>query len=223
MSDLTSAINGLQNTLDIECDPLDNSTHTGTCHFKQDTLNSLFGQGGLTLDGCIFGECIQQNVLDNGGNLTDTSPEVGGGAELSGGVIAGLAVVGGLIFLALGFLFWGLRNQHTARKAKFDEKVGSGLGVEWNDVTYVIPSAKGSTVGETFTGVLGRMAGRAAAHQNDDKVILDSVTGSVRPGQMMAILGPSGELSTFIIPHDGTQVSRRCWENYPCRDYGRKE
>ena len=29
---------------------------------------------------------------------------------------------------------------------------------------------------------------------NDDKVILDNVSGTVHPGQMMAILGPSGRL-----------------------------
>jgi hypothetical protein len=186
VSDLTQVINGLSGTLEIDCGVLDNSTHTSTCNFKQATIQSVFGSSGLILNGCSFGECVRQSVIDNGGNGTTSSPSSSGGKSLSGGVIAGLAVVGGLVFLALLLLLFGCIKQRAARKAHSGDVGGIKVNAEWNGVSYAIPT----TV--NFFGM--RRKGRSGHSDdiNDEKVVLDSVSGMVKAGQMMAILGPSG-------------------------------
>jgi len=176
---LTSAINRLTGTLGIECGEVDSSTNSATCHFKQTTLQTLFGPAGLALNGCTFGECVRQNIIDSGGGNTTTNDTQS--SKLSGGVIAGLAVVGGLLTLALLLLVLGLRAQRAARKSggKLEKSKAS---IEWTDLSYNIP-AKNALFG---------MSKGDGSNINNDKVILDSVSGKVFPGQMMAILGPSG-------------------------------
>ncbi|KAJ7221642.1 hypothetical protein GGX14DRAFT_430547 [Mycena pura] len=177
------AINGLSGSLSIECN---NST---MCSFKQATLEQLFGSDGLALNGCIFGECVAQSVIDaaGGDNSTDTS-NGGTGAQLSGGVIAGLAVVGGLVFIALALLLFGLIKQRSARRAKFDVAEGNRVTVEWSGLTYAVSGigAKNS-LGMNLRGA------------KDEKVVLDAVSGRVAPGQMMAVLGPSGAGKTTLV------------------------
>jgi len=130
----------------------------------------------------MFGECVRQSVIDDNGTATNSSASSSTGKQLSGGVIAGLAVVGSLIFSALVLLVFGLIKQRAARKAGFDEPKEGRVGVEWVDVSYAVPSAR------AWLDVLMRRP----RNFNDDKVVLDSVSGRVQPGQMMAILGPSG-------------------------------
>ena len=180
---LTGAINGLTGALGIECGEVDSSTNSATCHFKQTRLQSLFGASGLALSGCTFGECIRQNVIDSGGGNT-AGNDTQTAKHLSGGVIAGLAVVGGLLVLALLLLVLGLRTQRAARKSG-GELEKSKASIEWTDLSYSIPGKQ---------SLLGRAKGDASGISND-KVILDSVSGKVLPGQMMAILGPSGKQS----------------------------
>ncbi|KAJ7684484.1 hypothetical protein DFH06DRAFT_1073176 [Mycena polygramma] len=181
VSDITGAINPLSGSLSIDCD---NAT---TCSFKQSTLQSLFGADGLSLSGCSFGECMAQSVIDTSStNSTDTSG--GGGEKLSGGVIGGLAAVGSLVFLALAFLVFGLLRQRSARRAKPSIADGSRVAVEWSRVTYVVAGLGNRT-----------WLGRRARGGDDDKVVLDAVSGRVAPGQMMAVLGPSGAGKTTLV------------------------
>lgn len=183
ISNLTDTINGLTGTLDISCGASDNSTHMATCAFKQSTIASLFGSSGLSLNNCAFGECVRQSVIDSStGNSTGSSPSGSGGKQLGGGVIAGLAVVGGLILLALVFLLFGFIRQRRARRVPFTQLDANGATVAWADVNYIMPGTR------TWL----RKKKSSADAFTDDKVILDSVSGRVRPGQMMAILGPSG-------------------------------
>lgn len=184
-TNLTSAINTLVGTLSIECGA-DDSTNTATCYFKQAVLQGLFGASGLGLNGCMFGECVRQNVIDTAGGGTSSS-STQASKSLSPGVIAGLAVVCGLIFLSLLLLALGLRTQRLARKSTADFS-RSNVGVAWSCLSYVIPNER--------QGALSVLRNRGGS-KNDDKVILDSVSGSVRPGQMMAILGPSGKSLFF--------------------------
>lgn len=179
-TNLTNVINGLTGTLGISCDAND------TCSFKQSVLQSLFGSSGLTLSGCTFGECVRQSVID--GTTDSPSTNSGnGGSSLSHGVIAGLAVVGGILGLALLLFIWGWVNQTAASKAGGDRhSKGGGTAVDWANISYVIPGFRGMG---GFQAVIGRFWSGSDA---DDKVILDNVSGHVEPGQMMAILGPSG-------------------------------
>jgi hypothetical protein len=130
-------------------------------------------------------------VIDTN-NSASSSVSGGGGKQLSSGVIAGLAVVGTLLLSALVLLGLGLLNQRKSRKGRSGyaqmEKSG-GVGVEWADLSYVVPGAGGSK------RWLGRTGGSAREGYNDDKVVLDGLSGSVQAGQIMAILGPSGKFT----------------------------
>jgi len=185
---LTSVINRLNGTISVTCDK------SSACSFSQALLKSLFGANGLTLSSCSFGECVRQSVIDGSSNSTTSGP-TSEGHNLDTGVIVGLAVVGGLIAIALLFLLLGCLSQRKARKAVSNslEKRG-GYPLEWNDITYVIPGR-----GTGFR--LFRRNKKDDQAATDDKVILDNVSGRVDPGQMMAILGPSGMYLTRAYRH----------------------
>ncbi|KAJ8091117.1 hypothetical protein PM082_024598 [Marasmius tenuissimus] len=188
-TNLTQVLNGLVGDVGIECGSPDSSTNQASCAFKQEVIQQVFGSNGLSLDGCAFGECVRQNIIDNNvGGTNSTSTDGDGGSSLSGGVIAGLAVVGGLLLIALLLLLLGLCAQRRARKAGYNNLDGGGVTVRWNNVSYIIPGAK---------GWLNRK--KDAQEANSDKVILDGVSGRVVPGQMMAILGPSGAGKTTLV------------------------
>ncbi|KAK0492058.1 hypothetical protein EDD18DRAFT_1080115 [Armillaria luteobubalina] len=189
VSDLTSAINGLTGTLTVNCNPLNASTNTASCSFQQSTLQMLFGSSGLTMEGCTFGECVGQYVIDNNGTLA-SSTTVNSHTHLSGGVIAGLAVVGAFFLAAMIYLGFGVFLQRRARKAS-DNGLGNGnIPVVWSDVSYFV------STDQSFFGSFGK---KKRDDGNGTKVVLDSVSGRVLPGQMMAILGPSGAGKTTLV------------------------
>ncbi|KAH6919115.1 ABC transporter [Coprinopsis sp. MPI-PUGE-AT-0042] len=184
-ANITATINGLGGTLDIECREEGGKQ---LCNFVQSTLQNVFGASGLGLDGCTFGECVRQSVIDTTAGTTNDSEEVPQKKPLSGGVIAGLAVIGGLVGLALLFLLWGCLSQRKARRTGVAES-RSRVGVSWSNLSYCVPAPR---------GVLGALQKRKVA-QDGDKFILDNISGNVPSGQMMAILGPSGAGKTTLI------------------------
>lgn len=178
---LSGVINQLGGTVNINC-----STSGGTtsCQFLQDVLKSVFGSSGLQLSGCTFGECVRQNVIDflvSGGTNSSSSNAKREATHLSGDVIAGLAVVGGLVLGGILLLLWGFITQRRARQDTTAVPKTGGVTVEWKNIDYSIPSSNGTLLGEPKTG--------------DGKVILHNLSGAVRPGEMLAVLGPSGEHS----------------------------
>ncbi|KAF6755862.1 hypothetical protein DFP72DRAFT_303577 [Ephemerocybe angulata] len=185
-SDLTGAINGLSGALGIDCAAIDAGTGKAPCHFVQSTLQSLFGSAGLGLDGCAFGECVRQSVIDAGGGAAADPAQTVESSKLSGGVIAGLVVVGVLVLLALALLLVGLLRQRAARRDGNRDLDKAHVGVEWKGLSYMVPSAR-----NFFT--------RQAQGSSEDKTILDNITGRVNSRQMMAILGPSGAGKTTLV------------------------
>lgn len=190
---LTSIIDGLSGQLTISCDA-PSSDGTASCAFKQATIDSVFGSNGLTLTGCVYGECVAQNVIDDvTNNGTGSGGSGGKDKSLSGGVIAGLAVVGGLILLALLVLAYGFWAQRRARKAgpKSSSRSG-GVSVEWSDLSYFVPQSGSGWFGSSLRNR------RSRRDLSDQKVILDSVSGRVRPGEIMAVMGPSGTFPALV-------------------------
>lgn len=217
LTDLTGVLNQLSGTLEISCDAASPENNTANCAFKQQVINQVFGSSGLALDGCAFGECVAQNVIDvtstNGTSQTDSSAH---GSSLSGGVIAGLAVVGGLVALALGVIFFGWILQRRARRNSrggWGDRFG-GVTTEWTGISYFVPSQH-----STFAPLRRR---RRTDQFNDLKVVLDNVSGRVEPGQMMAILGPSGKYrcSSGILR---SLTLYRCGKDDASRDSGGEE
>ncbi|EIW60918.1 uncharacterized protein TRAVEDRAFT_166013 [Trametes versicolor FP-101664 SS1] len=188
-TDLSGIINQLSGTLGISCGPTAPENNTASCSFNQDIIDQVFGSAGISLSGCVFGECIAQSTLNTlSGNSTIDGTD-GGGSSLSGGVIAGLAVVGSLIGLALFLLLLGLVGQRRARK----QGVGAldrsgGVAIAWSDVSYLVPQQAGPA-----------WLRRRAKDVETEKTVLDNVSGRVVPGEIMAILGPSGAGKTTLI------------------------
>jgi hypothetical protein len=178
---IENIINALNGTLTVACDaPASNGA--AHCSFQQSSLTSLFGPQGLGLDGCTFGECVRQNVIDTAANTTSTGVAQSGGSDLGTGVIAGLAVVGALLGLLLALLAWGCIGQRKARRG--GGKAGLegrpvAVGVEWLDLEYSVAAAGGTSL-------------FSKRKHSGQKQILDHVSGRVQPGSIMAILGPSG-------------------------------
>lgn len=83
--------------------------------------------------------------------------------------------MGGLIGVGLAALAWGWILQRAARKRPFVGGYNGGIDVRWTNVSYFIRSSGG------------------------DKTILDSISGNVAAGELMAILGPSGAGKTTLV------------------------
>ncbi|KDQ18610.1 hypothetical protein BOTBODRAFT_28990 [Botryobasidium botryosum FD-172 SS1] len=185
---LQSTINGLSGSLQITC-------KNTTCAFKQALLDSLFGANGLALSSCTYGECVRQGVIDAALGHTEAAA-VSAGNGLSGGVIAGLAVVGVIVAAVIVLFVWGWVCQRQAKRmggagGLGDEKVG-GVGLEWRDVRYVIGGGKRAWP-------LGLRKRKGGMDTDDPKVLLKGIDGRADAGNLVAILGPSGAGKTTFV------------------------
>jgi hypothetical protein len=194
LTDLSGVLNVLSGTLEISCDAPSSQNNTANCSFKQSTITQVFGPSGLALSGCTFGECVAQSVIDTTADNSTNSDPTSHSSSLSGGVIAGLAVVGSLIALALLFLLLGWVIQRRAKRSAYNSWTAGhgGVTARWTNVSYFVPT---SHSGLAAFGL--RRRGSRQEDLNNQKVVLDNVSGRVEPGHMMAILGPSGTLNSF--------------------------
>ena len=188
----------MSGTLEIACEAPSNGSNSGSCTFSQTLLKQLFPPSGLGLVDCQYGECVSQGIVDIAqGNANPAPTATDKEGDLSGGVIAGLAVVGTIVFAILALIGWGLLARKKARKAgavslddsAFGRRKGFGAGVEWNNVGYHLKRSQNRKL-----ATLGRKSS-----PKEGKTILEGVTGKLNPGGLCCVLGPSGAgKSTFV-------------------------
>lgn len=144
------------------------------------------------MNDCQIGECVAQAVIDAANNNgSSSSSSKSGSAPLSGGVIAGLAVVGALILAFIVLFVWGWFIQRKARKLGGDKAIRSGgVSVVWRSINYSVPSSSSGLFKKKTAG---------EAVEPAEKHILTDLSGQVTAGEMLAILGPSGAGKTTLI------------------------
>lgn len=179
----------------------------GTCYFKQSLLNALFGADGLQLSSCAFGECVQQFVVDQALGITEATTS---SSSLSGGVIAGLAVVGAILLAIIAVVIWGLVARRKARSSMRTDGVlpkSGGVGVAWSGVGYEIKPSGGNTWNKVVVWLKGSGSGKqyheteggSATGPNGGKVVLRETCGQLPAGGFCAILGPSGAGKSTLV------------------------
>ncbi|WVF69150.1 hypothetical protein IAT40_003925 [Kwoniella sp. CBS 6097] len=201
---LTGAINTLSGPLTVDC------FSTGTCNFKQAFMVALFGQNGLELSSCSFGECVQQHVIDQALGIT-TSKD--GNNGLSGGVIAGLAVVGAILLAIIGVVIWAFIQRKRARRELLADgvlKKSGGVGVNWSGVGYEIKPVDSSFSNKIHRWMKGSSNGAGKTSEREEngspalaagsgKVVLTNSSGSIPSGGFACILGPSGAGKSTLV------------------------
>ena len=220
--DLSPVIAGLTGNTTFACeypaDEADASRAKMNCRFKGPAFNTVLGNDGLPLVNCQAGSCLTQTELSNywtGGG--DTAQE-SSGTNLSGGVIAGLSVLGVVILTLAAAILLGLLRRSQARKSPQDPPTPA-MGLQWDRLYYSVRthSSKRSTSskkGSSQSSVTSSEPREKDAEEmaslpsfgrsiptltNSNGQILRNVSGSVAAGSMLAILGPSGAGKTSLV------------------------
>ena len=197
--DLSGPINGLTGPLEVSC------PDKSTCQFKQSFLQLLFGSSGLELSSCVHGECVQQYVVD--GNLGIVDQIVSTSAGLSGGVIAGLAVVGAIVLAIIALIIWAFLARRKARKGmRTDGEIpkSGGVGIAWTGVGYEVKPVIGGKLAKAYWWMKGSEKSKGADEAgrvgpNGGKVVLRDCGGQLPAGGFCCILGPSGAGKSTLV------------------------
>jgi hypothetical protein len=144
-------------------------------------------------------------VIDQATGITPTATN---DPALSGGVIAGLAVVGAIILAIIALVIWGLIMRRKARANMRTDGVlpkSGGVGVTWSNVGYEVkPTHSGSwgRIAAWFKGS-GKVSNTGEAGENvgpnGGKIVLRDVCGQLPAGGFCAILGPSGAGKSTLV------------------------
>jgi hypothetical protein len=162
----------------------------------------------LGLSSCSIGECVEQYVIDQALGIVAATESSN---NLSGGVIAGLAVVGIILLAIIGLIAWGFLARKRARRdmiADGELPKGGGVGVKWSGVGYEVKSARnpweksvvwlkgagGSEATKTGSAEGGDMIGPGGG-----KVILRDACGELPAGGFCCVLGPSGAGKSTLV------------------------
>lgn len=128
---------------------------------------------------------------------------------LSGGVIAGLAVVGVLLLAVIVMIIWSFITQRKARRNMITDGTlpkSGGVGIKWTGVTYEVKTAR-----HTWTRVVAWAKGsgvvsNATSTEGGDhlgaaggKIVLRDSCGSIPAGGFCCILGPSGAGKSTLV------------------------
>ena len=151
---------------------------------------------------------MQQFVIDQAQGITsDTSSS---GSSLSGGVIAGLAVVGAILLAIIVIVMGGFIAQRRARRGMITDKIlpkGGGVGIKWSGVGYEVKSLDRqvwSRIVAWMKGSGSRLAPNSTENgdvigPNGGKVVLRESCGQLPPGGFCCILGPSGAGKSTLV------------------------
>lgn len=166
---------GIKGPATFSCD---SSKSKDSCVFSEpamnDVISSIFGDESIFLD-CNAGECLHRTEVPG-----YTRPIKAINKPLIAGVIAGCALF--IVVVILGL--WHLSRRSAQRSGvgaihlADDDDETSGLGVEHK------PAA---------------LHFEKVSYSLNEKQILKDVTGVVNPGQIMAIMGPSGAGKTTFL------------------------
>ncbi|KDN36836.1 hypothetical protein K437DRAFT_48301 [Tilletiaria anomala UBC 951] len=172
--DLTNTIQDLDGETTFACEyPSDQAAAARAdmqCRFSGPSFATALGPGGLPLIHCQAGACVTQdeltNLWTNGGTTTGASSD---GMGLSGGVIAGLSVLGVVVATILATILAGLLLRRRAANRPRDPPTAA-VGLAWSNIHYSFrPAAAASLIPARGKGdTRKKIADRNAASSNSN-------------------------------------------------------
>ncbi|CAO1615173.1 unnamed protein product [Sympodiomycopsis kandeliae] len=221
---LAPVINSLNGTFEVPCNYIDDlsaSKATTSCQFKAGQLTSLLGSAGVPLENCRFGSCMLVDQLSHGWNAAQTSSP-SSSQHVSGPIAGGIAVLSALLAALAGLLICGMIQRHRASFRTARRDIDPLVGLKWENVNYSLgkptssralsdwmhPVKRSRKDQEAVEYELNSNISSNAYHRggltgsdvlNRSGSIIRGLSGTVPPGHLVAILGPSGAGKTTLV------------------------
>ncbi|MBW0485875.1 hypothetical protein O181_025590 [Austropuccinia psidii MF-1] len=191
--DLSSPLNSLNGLVQFIC-PLNNSSsNSNSCSVIIDPLKNLLGPQGLSLSNCQFAECIQKSLADSKRlNLVENLQS----NHLNLTTILALIILALILITLISLISLGFYHQLQAKKLNHHSHHlnQSPAKVQWLNLSYSL-NIKSNSKFKSFLHFITQKLHLNLFNQFNNQIhhqILHSLSGSVNPASMMAILGPSG-------------------------------